>query len=51
MAGPAKLLEIVSPDRRGRGHARRRIDHALDGTELESVGAVVRRLMADAAAA
>jgi len=48
MVGPAKLLEVVAPDRRLRGHVRDRIDHALDGTELESIGKTVRRLISDA---
>ncbi len=48
MTGPAHLLEVVAPDRASRGHARSRIDHALDGTVLEPVGQTVRRLIADA---
>ena len=51
MTGPAHLLEVVAPNRSGRGHARDRIDKALDGTPLESVGKIVRRLISDAAAA
>jgi len=51
MTGPANLLEVVAPERRGRRHARRRIDHGLDGTELEIFGKTVRRLIAEAAAA
>jgi len=48
MTGPAKLLEVVAPDRKMRGHARDRIDHALDGTALEPIGKTVRRLISDA---
>jgi Golgi phosphoprotein 3 (GPP34) len=48
MTGPAHLLEVVAPDRATRRHARDRIDHALDGTPLESVGKIVRRLISDA---
>jgi hypothetical protein len=51
MTGPAQLLEVVAPTHAGRGHARGRIDHALDGTDLEPVADVVRRLIRDAAAA
>ena len=45
MTGPAQLLEVVAPDRSTRKHARNRIDHALDGSELEALGKVVRRLI------
>lgn len=48
MAGPAHLLEVVAPNRSARRHARDRIDTALDGTELESIGKIVRRLISDA---
>lgn len=48
MAGPAQLLEVVAPERRARKHARARIDHALDGSDLEPVGKVVRRLIQEA---
>jgi hypothetical protein len=51
MTGPAHLLEVVAPDRASRKHARDRIDHALDSTDLESVGKIVRKLLAEAAAA
>ena len=51
MTGPAQLLELVAPDRSTRRHARGRIDHALDDTTLEPIGAAVRRVIADAAAA
>jgi hypothetical protein len=51
MTGPAKLLEVVAPDRKARGHARNRIDHALDGTVLEPIGRLVRRLISEAVAA
>jgi hypothetical protein len=51
MTGPAHLLEVVAPDRSGRKHARHRIDHALDSTDLEPVGKIVRKLLADAASA
>jgi hypothetical protein len=47
MTGPAKLLEVVAPDRKIRGQARDRIDHALDGTPLESTAKTVRRLISD----
>jgi Golgi phosphoprotein 3 GPP34 len=50
MTGPARLLEVVSPERRDRRHARDRIDQALESTDLEPVGKVVRRLIAEAAA-
>ena len=45
MTGPAQLLEVVAPERSTRKHARNRIDHALDGSELEAVSKVVRRLI------
>lgn len=48
MTGPAHLLEVVAPNRSARRLARKRIDHALEGTPLESVGRVVRRLISDA---
>jgi hypothetical protein len=48
MAGPAHLLEVVAPNRSTRRHARDRIDTALDGTPLESIGKMVRRLISDA---
>ena len=48
MTGPAHLLEVVAPERRGRKHARHRIDHALDGSDLEPLGKVVRRLIQEA---
>ena len=51
MTGPAQLLELVAPHRRTRRQARGRIDHALDDTSLEAIGAAVRRVIADAAAA
>ena len=51
MTGPAHLLEVVAPERRDRRHARDRIDHALDHTDLEPFGEVVRRLIAEATAA
>lgn len=50
MTGPAQLLEVVAPDRSTRRHARQRIDHALDGSDLASIGKVVRRLVEEAAA-
>jgi hypothetical protein len=49
MTGPAHLLEVVAPERRTRRHARNRIDHALDGSDLEPVGKIVRRLIREAA--
>jgi len=51
MTGPAHLLEVVAPNRSTRRQARERIDHALDGTPLESIGKIVRRLISDAASA
>jgi len=51
MTGPAQLLEVVAPDRKSRKHARRRIDHALDETELDEFAKSVRRVLADAQAA
>ena len=48
MMGPAHLLEVVAPNRSSRRHARDRIDTALDGTQLEAIGKVVRRLISDA---
>jgi hypothetical protein len=48
MTGPMHLLEVVAPERSGRRHARKRIDHALDGSDLEPVGKVVRRLIQEA---
>jgi hypothetical protein len=50
MTGPAKLLEIVAPDRSERREARRRIDHALDGTDLGPIGKLVRRVISEAEA-
>lgn len=49
MSGPAHLLEVVAPNRSTRRHARDRIDTALDGTPLEPIGKIVRRLISDAA--
>jgi hypothetical protein len=51
MTGPANLLEVVAPGREGRRQARRRIDHAVDGTPLEPVAKAVRKVIADAVAA
>ena len=51
MTGPAKLLELVAPDRSGRQHARWRIDHALDATSVGPVAESVRKVLAEAAAA
>ena len=51
MTGPAQLLGLVAPDRAQRKHARRRIDHALDGTFSEPIAESVRKVLADAAAA
>jgi hypothetical protein len=51
MVGPARLLEVIAPERATRRHARERIDHALDSTEEEAVGREVRRVIADAATA
>lgn len=50
LTGPAQLLEDVAPERAGRRHARRRIDRALEDTDLEPIGATVRALRAEAAA-
>jgi hypothetical protein len=50
MTGPAQLLEVVAPDRSTRKHARQRIDHALDGSDLDVIGKIVRRLVEEAAA-
>jgi hypothetical protein len=50
MTGPAQLLEVVAPDRSARKHARQRIDHALDESALEPIGATVRAVLAEAAA-
>lgn len=50
MTGPAQLLKVVAPERSMRKHARRRIDHAIDGTTLGPVGKVVRKLIEEAAA-
>lgn len=49
MTGPADLLEVVAPERSTRKHARNRIDHALDGSDFEPVGKIVRRLIDEAA--
>ena len=51
MTGPANLLEVVAPERQGRRHARRRIDHGLDGSGLEIYGKMVRKVIAEAEAA
>jgi Golgi phosphoprotein 3 (GPP34) len=51
MSGPGHLLEVVAPTRSTRRHARNRIDNALSGTSLESVGRIVRRLISEAASA
>jgi hypothetical protein len=51
MIGPAHLLEQIAPDRDTRGHARQRIDHALDGTVFEPIGKVVRKLISENASA
>lgn len=48
MTGPAHLLEVVAPERRARRHARNRIDHALDGSDLAPVSKIVRRLIQEA---
>ncbi|HMS88144.1 MAG: GPP34 family phosphoprotein [Acidimicrobiales bacterium] len=49
--GPARLLELVAPDRAGRRHARRRIDHLLDGTPLGAIGTAVRKVIEEDATA
>ena len=51
LTGPAQLLELVAPERSGRRHARKRIDHALDGTFSQPITDSVRAVIADAAAA
>jgi Golgi phosphoprotein 3 (GPP34) len=51
MTGPAQLLELVAPDRGERREARQRIDHALDGTDLEAIGKIVRKLITEAQSA
>ena len=50
MSGPANLLEIVAPQRSDRREARRRIDHALDGTDLGPIGKLVRKVISEAEA-
>ena len=50
MTGPANLLEIVAPERSDRREARRRIDHALDGTDLGPIGKLVRKVISEAEA-
>lgn len=49
MTGPARLLEVVAPERRTRKHARHRIDHALEASTLRDIGEAVRKLLAEAA--
>jgi hypothetical protein len=51
MTWPARLFEVVAPDRRDRRHARERIDHALDGIDHDALGSVTRRLVAEATVA
>ena len=51
MTGPAQLLELVSPERSTRKHARKRIDTALDSTALEPLGTVGSQVLSEAAAA
>jgi hypothetical protein len=51
MTWPARLLEVVAPERRSRRHARDRIDQALNGSEADPLGNVYRRLVADATVA
>lgn len=50
MTGPANLLEVVAPERRTRRHARRRIDDALDRTDLKAITKIVKRLITEAEA-
>jgi hypothetical protein len=50
MTGPANLLEIIVPRRSDRREARRRIDHALDGTDLGPIGKLVRKVISEAEA-
>jgi hypothetical protein len=50
MTGPANLLEIVAPQRGDRRAARRRIDQALDGTDLGPIGKLVRKVISEAEA-
>lgn len=49
MTGPAHLLELVAPERDGRRHARRRIDHVLNGSPVEPIRLAVHKLIAEAA--
>jgi hypothetical protein len=48
LAGPARLLEVVAPERAGRRHAKNRIKIA---TELTSVAPVVKKVIAEMQAA
>ncbi len=48
LAGPARLLEVVAPERAGRRHARRRIAAAA---ELTPVAPVVKKVIAEMQAA
>lgn len=48
LVGPARLLEVVAPERAGRNHARKRIAAA---TELTSVAPVVKKVIAEMQAA
>ena len=45
--GPARQLEVVAPGRRGRRHARQRIDGALAGSPFEPLRVAVRRVIAE----
>ncbi len=52
MMGPAKLLEVVAPERGpARRHARNRIDHGPDGTPFGSIARTVRKIIAQDQAA
>jgi hypothetical protein len=51
MTGPAHLLQLVAPDRATRKHARRRIDHCLEETDLAKVGILVRKVLQEAQSA
>jgi hypothetical protein len=48
LAGPARLLEVVAPERTGRRHARQRIKAA---TDLTPVAPVVKKVIAEMQAA
>ncbi|ABD10929.1 hypothetical protein CcI156_05150 [Frankia sp. CcI156] len=47
LAGPARLLEVVAPERASRGHAKERIRTA---TDLTPVAPIVKKVIAEAEA-